>query len=291
MHFAISEFSSLSGVFSSSIDPAITELQLDLTNCHFIDAKTVTCLAQLIIKCIRDAKVVKILPPGNVSVRSYITTSGLYNFVESNWKQPSQFKPSERDTTLGLWSVSTEHKEYFTRAFKNYFESLKNNKDFSAIQTYFHELISNVYDHAESPTGAITFGQYYPKTGEITLIVVDLGVGIPSKVNNYLASIGKETLTAYDALLTAFKPKFTTESQPNNRGAGLDTIRTLVGSLGGNLSVYTNGTFVEFKPSTPNGETDRSRVIEHLYGTTIVITINVANFSKRESLSDPFSFT
>ena len=294
MTIPVSRFSDLSDFFLASSRPEISAIELDLTNCSFIDPRTLTCLAQLIIKCKREGKTLTILPSRFHAVDDYVKSIGLQNFIRNNWEQPNEFLPAERNSALGLWSVSQEHKEYFTREFRDYFDSLDGSKDFTAVQTYFHELISNVYDHAESPTGAYTFGQFYPhrqnpSKRNLVLVVADLGIGISLKVNQFLSDNQQPLLNPSEAVLTAFKPRFSTESQPNNRGAGLDTIKSLVASLRGTLSVYTTGAVVEFGPINPEGV--QHHPIQHLYGTTIVVDIPVANLNVRESISNPFSFT
>lgn len=289
MTIPISNFSDLSHFFLASTRPEVSEIELDLSNCQFVEGHTLTCLAQLIIKCKRASKSLHLTLPRNQAVAQYIESIGLRKFVQNNWQQPSEFLPADRNSALGLWRVSKEGKEYFTRMFRDYFDSVDHSKDFTAVHIYFHELISNVYDHAGSTTEAYTFGQYYPKRRNLILVVTDLGIGIPQKVNQYLSIKQLPLLTPSDAVLTAFKPRFTTESHPGNRGAGLDTIKSLVNTLKGSLSVYTDSAFVEFTPSSPNG-TLRSPV-SHLFGTTFVIDIPVASLNTKESISDPLSFT
>ena len=95
------------------------------------------------------------------------------------------------------------------------------------IKYILSELVRNVFEHAETPDGAIVCAQYYKKSNTIRIGVVDTGVGL------------KKTLTQYhhpkddiEAIVLALTPGITGTTKKiggteTNAGAGLFFIKSL----------------------------------------------------------------
>ncbi len=99
------------------------------------------------------------------------------------------------------------------------------------------EAYINVFDHASSSIGVITCGQHYPNRRELNITMVDMGVGIPHTVREYLK---KPEMTAADALKWAFEPMKTTKDQNNfARGNGLKLLQSFIKENHGKLEIYS----------------------------------------------------
>lgn len=121
-------------------------------------------------------------------------------------------------------------------------------KSLSALRTSLEEIFHNVSDHSGVGIGC-TFAQHYPTKREIQIAVSDFGAGIPNVVRTKLPTISDP-----DALKKACEEGFSTQSNVQNRGAGLPNLmryvtqrndgNVLIASGQANLSAAkgTNGT-------------------------------------------------
>ncbi|PJF36059.1 MAG: ATP-binding protein [Candidatus Thermofonsia Clade 1 bacterium] len=96
------------------------------------------------------------------------------------------------------------------------------------------EAYVNVFDHARSPIGAFTCGQFYPHLNEIVLTLVDFGIGIPATVR---ARRGQPDLSAREAMSWVFQDGNTTQAGP--RGNGLKILKEFVKLNQGSLDIYS----------------------------------------------------
>ncbi len=104
------------------------------------------------------------------------------------------------------------------------------------------EAYINVFDHAASPIGVITCGQHYPSWRELRITMVDMGVGIPHNVREYLK---QPQMSAADALRWAFEPMKTTKDQDNfARGNGLKLLKSFMEDNHGKLEIYSETGYV-----------------------------------------------
>jgi anti-sigma regulatory factor (Ser/Thr protein kinase) len=118
-------------------------------------------------------------------------------------------------------------------------EALKN-----AIVERVLELYVNAFEHSESQIGVFSCGQYFRKLNELTLTMVDFGMGIPANVRNYLKRVRPELpaekLKAGDCLKWAFQLMNTTKPGSTSRGVGLDLLKSFIRVNRGTLLVYSN---------------------------------------------------
>jgi len=99
------------------------------------------------------------------------------------------------------------------------------------------EIYSNVFEHSESEIGVFTCGQRYPNRSELCLTVSDFGVGIPTKVRQFL---NQPQHPANKALQWAFQPGNTTRAGRVSGGTGLDTLKNFVKAKQGEIEIYSN---------------------------------------------------
>lgn len=102
------------------------------------------------------------------------------------------------------------------------------------------EIYVNAFEHSCSPIGVFSCGQYFPNIKELTLTVVDFGIGIPGSVREYLESINyTDDISNNKALELAFQDGFTTKPQ-SPRGIGLEMLKEFIQLNEGRMDVYSH---------------------------------------------------
>ncbi|HDR9174196.1 TPA: HAMP domain-containing histidine kinase [Burkholderia vietnamiensis] len=115
------------------------------------------------------------------------------------------------------------------------------------------EIYANSFEHAQSPVGVFSCGQYYAKTNELILSVVDFGTGIPSKVRGYLQPDPRTRQIPSSALLNwAFERGNSTSNSGVPRGLGLDFLKKFVRVNNGVLEVYSENSYARIDKSSDN---------------------------------------
>lgn len=113
-----------------------------------------------------------------------------------------------------------------------------------AIAERVLELYINAFEHSGSGIGVFSCGQHFPKQHQLTLAVVDFGLGIPAAVRDYWQrekpghALG--LLRASDCLRWAFRRGSTTKPNGTGRGMGLDLLKAFVQRNNGKLEIYSN---------------------------------------------------
>lgn len=103
------------------------------------------------------------------------------------------------------------------------------------------EIYNNAFEHAGSPFGVFSCGQYFQNKRILLLSIVDFGKGIAANVRGFLRSRDDraEQLTAAGCLRWAFGPGHTT--RPNQIGGnGLDLLKEFIKINHGRLEVYSH---------------------------------------------------
>jgi anti-sigma regulatory factor (Ser/Thr protein kinase) len=112
-------------------------------------------------------------------------------------------------------------------------DSLKDHITQPIIEAYI-----NVFDHANSPIGVITCGQYYPQRKRLKLAMVDFGIGIPNSVRSFQ---NDPNLPSEEAIEWAFQKGTTTKKgNPVARGVGLEFLKDFIEDNGGKLEIYSD---------------------------------------------------
>jgi hypothetical protein len=110
-----------------------------------------------------------------------------------------------------------------------------------ALCKRFIEIYVNAFTHSHSPVGAYSCGQGYPfGIFPFQLTVVDLGVGIPANVREFL---GQPQISGRRALRWALQEGHSTKFRPDDketRGLGLKLLSDLARLNGGKLEIYSH---------------------------------------------------
>ncbi|WP_185113978.1 ATP-binding protein [Fulvivirga imtechensis] len=152
-----------------------------------------------------------------------------------------RFTPTFINTALCLWHISKEM--MFNYAFQaqryyetHYFDGLT----LDPMNTAMGEIFNNIFDHSRSTIQGYVFTQYYQKKEKIVTSVCDFGIGIPNAVNEMWKREKGVLLSDESALRIALRKRFTTQSTPNNKGFGLDNLKSIANALKGRLNIISN---------------------------------------------------
>ena len=171
---------------------------------------------------------------------------------------------------------------------QNFFTGFCNGKDISALNICISEIINNVYDHSRSKFDAYIFSQYYPEINKIKFAISDLGVGIPTTVNEFIKQKGNSPLSDFEAMEWAIQKGRSVKSQKYNIGAGLDTIVNILKGTG-NLEIYSGNALLKSHPSGYLRYVKNP--IKNFIGTLIEITIDITKLeSVDETILDDYTF-
>lgn len=153
----------------------------------------------------------------------------------------------------------------------------KTSQEVKTFEACLEEIFNNVRDHAKKNNSCV-FAQHIPQQDCIIISIADMGVGI---IKHIQSKEEYSHFTDEEALRNAVKNKFTTQSTPKNRGAGLDTlIYNVVKNAGGTVYIYSNkGILIS---TEEQGEMiQRYLPAGHYYpGTHIEIQIDVQKANK-----------
>lgn len=133
------------------------------------------------------------------------------------------------------------------------------------IRVCLEEVFHNIEYHSGVDTGC-AFAQFFPKEDRIRIAVSDFGVGIPSQVRTKLPELNDQ-----DCLRKAIEEGFTTKSNVNNRGAGLNNlIRYVTMRNSGTVLIHSGKGNLSATPSAAGGTSVTSRDEGWVYPGTLV---------------------
>ena len=168
--------------------------------------------------------------------------------------EPLSDLASPRSTTVPLQRIA--YQEYFGWLESQFVPWLSNRlnmteKSFSSIKACLGEIFNNIKDHAgEGVEVGCFFAQHYPHEDKVQVAISDFGVGIPSNVR----MVEESPLTDGEAIERATEEGFTSESQPGNRGAGLNTLlHDVIEANGGELYIHSSRGTLSCTQSEENG--------------------------------------
>lgn len=288
-----SDLTSLSELFLIAQTPRQEEIILDFSNLNIVEPELVLYVAMLSNECLKNGKNILYIYPNYNSAKEYIESIGLLGFVNDIINLPNDYYPDNYTLGLGIKKVPDEEKEFFTRKISEFFASTNNdaglvNKDFSFLQTLYHELITNVYDHAVSTVGAFAFAEYFPPNERLMLAVSDLGIGLAEKVNQSLVNRGETRKDPAGAITKAFERRFSSQTTPGNRGQGLDTLLTTLNFLDGRISVFTSEAKFIYERDINTFLHDSE--IPNLRGTALVMDIRTPDLNPIQNEDERFGF-
>jgi anti-sigma regulatory factor (Ser/Thr protein kinase) len=208
------------------------------------------------------------------NLREYVESIGLLEFCNSNVNSPTTVEEISSSTAMPIKRVNLETMYSYILATEEYLKSRCPGKDLQMLQVCLSELINNVYDHSQSSIDAYVFCEFYPSSNSIILVVSDLGIGVPSAVNSYRKENGQEPLSSEECLKWAIKENSTTQSIPQNRGKGLDTLDSFIKSNHSQWQVLTGDVSML---SAPEEVTFEKNPISGFVGTIVQLFVYVSN--------------
>jgi len=180
-----------------------------------------------------------------------------------------------RSTTFPLKLVSCSRSTSWNDELKNWLamESGRTKESMSNISMCIGEIFNNITDHATTDVGC-AFAQFFPQEKRILVSVADFGIGIPNLIKQFY-----EFSSDNAAILKAIEREFTTKSQKNNRGFGLDNLVGFVVDNGfGNITIVSGKGIVKIKPISHKQRSFEATDFACSFpGTMFVIEINVGS--------------
>ncbi len=255
-------------------------------NKSFLEPKEVLMLVGFIIGQIQLGSTIQ-LEVKSAQVLDYVTSIGLSDFCNKNFKQATTIKAIPTYTAMPIKRLAKEKMQEYICATSNYFHEFCLGKDLGMLDLTLAELLNNAFDHAHSLLGAYVFCQYYPKPEVIKLAVADFGIGIPRSVNRYMLGHNKPVLSAIDAVKWAMKENKTTKSIPHNMGKGLDNVKTFMQSTGNSWELFSNDALFLGYPSSNRY---RDNPIPFFEGTIAQINIKISTLENFEEQDIAWDF-
>lgn len=212
-----------------------SEVIFDFSGCKFLRQNAVVILGALVRLLQQQRNTVKFrLQTVQEKIRVNLEQNGfLYNLGLGGSPWNGNSIPYREDTHIDANDYTDYLSEkWLGKGWINVSADLRDHIVSRVIEAYI-----NVFDHAKSPIGVITCGQRFPKMEELRIAIVDMGVGIPHTVREYLK---QPQMSAADALRWAFEPMKTTKDQNNfARGNGLKLLKSFMEDNHGKLEIYS----------------------------------------------------
>lgn len=281
----ISYRSSFSQIFEliNSIDSITDEIVYDLRGYSFFEPLDILLFTMPIILFRNKGISQKYIPPANQRVHNYLKDIGFFAFYKTNYSQPATIETIASRTAMPLRRITISTMNQYIELAKSYFGQQCPSKDLDFLNLTISELINNVNDHSSSPIDAYIFSQYYPLTNVIKVAIGDLGIGIPSSVNNYLVSQKQSPLSDKEAIAWAIARNTSTKSQPHNRGKGFDNLIGFTQSNRSIMNIYSNSAIFAV---SKNRQYFVDNIIRNFKGTLIQMEIYVDNLPGKDNLVD-----
>jgi len=246
------------------------EVLIDFSGARFLQPMHVVSLACLIeIYALKGAKI--FIRQGTYNINRYLLNIRLGEYWNEGFDR-NAFTPLKIDTTFCLWKVKNSMIDSYATQAQRYFQnSYFEGKDLQSLHISLTEVFNNIFDHSASPVDGYVITQCFPNIGQIVTSICDMGVGIPTKINQIWEAGGKGRLNDEDALRAAFIRKISSKSQPHNRGFGLANLFEIIKRLNGQLMVLSNNAVFQ---RLSNGITTTYPSNISFNGTLIVITLD-----------------
>lgn len=224
-------------VIGEDSQPIDDQFIFDFNNLRFIEPVGYTVLSNLIEWLVKRGVSVKFRRPENIN-RDAIRFLDDSLFFERYIGKKYNESAAPRSTTIPLKQVAyhTYH-QWLENHFLVWLSYVLNLSMASLvnIKVCFQEIFNNINDHAHENIGCV-FAQHYPQKEIVRVAISDFGVGIPYNIQKHHPS-----LTDGKALEKATVRGFTTRSNPQNAGAGLDTlISNVVKNNQGGVYIHSN---------------------------------------------------
>jgi len=228
------DFFYLFGIYKKLKDISNSEVRFDFYGCKFLRQNAVAFLGALTRLLINQQNKVG------------FNLDSIDNDVKANLYKNGFLRTLNLDPTIMSAGNTMPYREDRIFDSKDYISYLKekwlgqnrldlDNAEKSLVISRVIEVYNNVFEHAQSPIGVITCGQYYPQKHELRLTLVDLGIGIPYKVRNHFK---KPDMRASQTLKWVFEHQNTTKTFYG--GNGLKLLKSFITDYHGKLEIYSD---------------------------------------------------
>lgn len=273
-----SEFISQNRFSSKNVTPEV--LVIDVSSFYFIQPFQVVSLACLIEEYHLKGVEIKFIKGSN-QASYYLHRVRFFEYWNKGFDRTNYTKTSVA-TNLYLWKIHKNRIDSYTNYAKEYYQNNHfQNKDLTPIYISLAEIYNNIFDHSQSKVDGYSYVQYYPKKHEIKLAICDLGIGIPKHINNYLKSQGDAIVEEVNAMEKAFEKRYSSFSEPHNKGLGLDNLSGNVEALHGEMFFLSNSVIMKQKVKKKRF-TEIEKDNFNFKGTLVQITLNTKKLSKLE---------
>jgi len=213
------------------------EVTIDFSKVIFIDPVGVTVLSN-ILEYLKKRKI-------NFKFSNYKNNSEPIRFLDDSLffleYVGNKIHPSStvRSTTLQLKKIEMEESYQWIETFFlpwikreiGYEKKLK----LEMIKVCLMEIFNNIRDHSGENIGCL-FAQHFPNRGIVNIAISDFGVGIPFNVRKM-----NPNMKDSEAIKLAAQEGFSTKTNPQNRGAGLDIlIKNTISHQSDKISIFSN---------------------------------------------------
>jgi len=283
--------------------PSQSKVELDFCGCTFLAPWALVLFAvHGLWLATEHNKIVTIHYDQETEVGKYLDNSGFIRLFDDSEETPG----SRAGFTVCLEQITGSDQIYpFSRSVTSMLQ-IDDPEIEGAIEYSLTELLRNVVQHSGSAIGGFAMAQYFPKTGQIELVVADRGVGIRKHISATYPEAETDTLALNLALLPHHSGTFGHAmygSMKDNAGLGLFFVSEIAVRGGGGYKLCS-GTALLNKWRTRLGERKSRPAVfprsEGWPGTLAVIHLNrglIGDFEQlltlcrdlaAESRDDPF---
>lgn len=278
--------------FIGNIESFISKLQLDEVNTLNVTSNQswISIHPMVISMIVALAEEVKLnngqiqAEPFNAKSRPYLIRMGLVDALNPNHGHLiDEHDSSGKFIASKVIKTSTELNQFITDMVPLLHATPE---QAYPIKYVMSELVRNVLEHAQSPTGAVVSAQYFKKSNRISIGVADRGIGIKEAIrHSYNVSTDKQ------ALDLALRPGITGTTTKiggteYNAGAGLFFTKSIAKVSRDFFIIYSGDSFFKLHKTNAekqvklfaNPNLDKSKFTEglpHWQGTAVGIDISM----------------
>lgn len=264
----------------------ISKVIIDISRITYVVPSTIVSLVSFIIFAVKRKTEIEIYLPYEDHTKNYLKDIKLVDFCKQSIK--GQIFRLNEDIVYPLVPIEQlkfEQLASYIQFVKIRIEQFTTGKDLSFVDICISEIINNIYDH--STDQAYCFFQVYKNKKTIIFSACDLGIGIITKVRNYLGN-SSNNMSDTECLKWALTLGKTTRSQEHNAGKGLDNIKFGAKNSKSDLKIFTNN--IHFLQDENGYEHFEKNPIENFKGTLIEVKINIENLPQKDLEFTTFDF-
>lgn len=220
--------------------PSDDYLTFDFKGLNFIDGSGITVLRNSVTWLLKSDSKVEFVNYNNVTKDciKYLDDCGFFEaYLGTKLRRDGRC----RSTTLPCRFIERSRSFSFIDARLSPFLASAlhvDERSLAGLRSCMKEIFNNIADHSTQTTGFVHV-QHYPKMHKVKITVSDFGVGIPSTIRKTFGD-----MTDANAILLAAQEGVTSQSQPNNMGAGLNYLLDCVSANGGEVVIHSQSGFL-----------------------------------------------